>query len=208
MATSCPIASPRRSGYHHELVFDIDSYLQRALPAPGDWLPTELRRAAVLCPIVAHEGRDHVLFVMRPEGMQQHAGQIAFPGGMREADETPLQTALRECFEEVGAPSTSIQPLGELPPRESTSKIHVHCVVARVAPFALRLDSREVDRVIHMPLRELRQNARWQEKPPPFPTPGRQPRTSPHFDHGDDLLWGLTGRFVRDLIDTIPGEPE
>jgi 8-oxo-dGTP pyrophosphatase MutT (NUDIX family) len=208
MRTSCPIASPGRSGYQDDLVFDLDSYLQRVLPAPGDWLPTGLRRAAVLCPIVVHEGCDHVLFVMRPNGSHQHAGQIGFPGGMHEADESPLQTASRECFEEVGTPPEAIQPLGELPPRESTSMIHVHCVVARVATFDLSLDTREVERVIRMPLADLQRDDRWQQKPPPVPTPGQQPRTGPHFKFGDDLVWGLTARFLRDLVEQISGGAE
>lgn len=187
---------------------DLDHYLQHALPTPGDWLPTELRRAAVLCPIVAYQGRDHVLFVMRPAGNHVHAGQIAFPGGMHAASESPLQTALRESLEEVGAPSDKITPLGELEPRASTSKIHVHCVVARVAPFELRPDPREVARILHMPLDELRDDNLWQEKPPPIATAGRQPGTGPHFQFGNDLLWGLTARFIRDLVALIPRDAQ
>ena len=183
---------------------DVDQYLQNALPDPGQWLPTELRRAAVLCPILAHEGRDHVLFVLRPKGTQIHAGQIALPGGMRADDESPLQTALRECQEEVGAPHDLITPLGELEPRASTSKIHVHCVVARVAPFDLRPDPREVARILLVPLDDLRDDDRWREKPAPFATPHRQPRLSPHFHFGDELLWGLTARFIRDLVAQLP----
>ena len=99
---------------------DLDKYLQGALPALGGWLPTELPRAAVLCPILSYQGRDQVLFVLRPEGTQVHAGQIAFPGGMHAQSESPLETALRESLEEVGAPGDSITPLGELEPRESS----------------------------------------------------------------------------------------
>lgn len=190
-------------------MFYLDDYLRRALPQPGDWLPTELRRAAVLCPILAHEGRDHLLFVMRPPGEHAHAGQMAFPGGMQELDESPLQTAMRECFEEVGAPLQAITPLGELPPRDSSSNISVHCVVARVAPFALRPCAREVARVLYMPLDELRNDSQWQHKPPPLATPSQQASVlpsgmGPHFDFGDDLLWGLTARFVRDLLAHLP----
>jgi 8-oxo-dGTP pyrophosphatase MutT (NUDIX family) len=183
---------------------DLDQYLRQALPAPGGWLPTELRQAAVLCPILAHQGRDHVLFVLRPEGTQAHAGQIGFPGGMHADTESPLETALRESFEEVGAPGENVTPLGELEPRESTSKIHVHCVVARVAPFELRPDPREVARILHMPLDELRDDNRWQEKPPPIATPGLERNSGPHFQFGDELLWGLTARFIRDLVAHIP----
>ena len=184
---------------------DIDSYLQRALPAPGGWSPTDLRRAAVLCPIVSHAGQDHVLFVLRPPGDHPHAGQIGFPGGMHEDEESPLETALRECREEIGAPTSAIEPLGELEPRTSTSRIRVHCLVARVTPFALRLDAREVARVIYMPLAELTRGDRWRERPPPIATTAPQPPSSPHFQHGDDLLWGLTARFVRDLTARISG---
>lgn len=183
---------------------DLDKYLQGALPTLGGWLPTELPRAAVLCPILTYQGRDQVLFVLRPEGTQVHAGQIAFPGGMHAPSESPLETARRESFEEVGAPGNSITPLGELKPRESTSKIHVHCIVARVAPFELQPDPREVARILHMPLDELRDDSRWQEKPPPITTPGLKRNIGPHFQFEDNLLWGLTARFIRDLVAHLP----
>ena len=194
---------PGRSGYHDDTVFDFDSYLQRALPTPGGWLPTDLPRAAVLCPIVTHAQADHVLFVKRPEGSNAHAGQIGFPGGMHEADETPLETAAREALEEVGAPPTAITPLGELAPRESSSGIHVHCVVARLAPFELRCDPTEVERVLFVPLAELLLADRWQELPPPDGAPQNIPSTSPHFRFDRDLIWGLTGRFAHDLVTTL-----
>lgn len=187
---------------------DLDRPLANALAAPGDWQPTALRLAAVLCPIVARGGDDHLLFVARHAGSHQHAGQIAFPGGMRAGDESPLATALRECREEIGVPPDAIAVLGCLPPRESSSGILVHCVVARLAPVALVPDPREVARVLHVPLAELRDDARWHERPPPGSVPkallGRQPRLSPHFAFGEELLWGLTARFVRDLLAHLP----
>lgn len=186
-------------------MIDVDSHLQSALPDPADWLPTELRRAAVLCPIVAHEGQDHLLFMLRPQDGRPHAGQIAFPGGMHEAGESPLQTAMRECFEEVGAPAANITPLGELVPRRSSSRIHVHCIVARVAPFEVRMQPEEVDRVIFVPLAELRDTSRWQDRLPPRRPAGAVLHKSPHFEFGDDLIWGLTGRFVRDLVAELEG---
>jgi len=154
----------------------------------------------VLCPIVEHRGQDHILFVMRPQNDRPHAGQIAFPGGMHEADESPLQTAVRESFEEVGAPEAHITALGELKPRASTSRIHVHCVVGRVQPFEVQMQPEEVDRVLFVPLAELRDTTRWQDLLPQERRPGAVLHKSPHFVFGDDVIWGLTGRFVRDLI--------
>ena len=178
----------------------IDERLRAQLAEPGPWQPTTLRRAAVLCPLVMHGGEDHVLFVLRPHGQLQHAGQVAFPGGMRAGDETVLATALREAHEEIGVPRDVVTVLGELPPRASSTGIHVHAVVARLAPFALRPDPREVARVLHVPLAQLRDERRWLERPPPAGAPGQQPPTGPHFVLEHDVLWGLTARFVRDLL--------
>ncbi len=181
----------------------LDERLRGALLPVGPWQPTALRRAAVLCPLLRRDGRDHLVFVARPDGQRQHAGQIAFPGGMRDGEELPLATALRECEEEIGVPADAVSVLGELRPRESSTGILVHCVVARVSPVPLAPDPREVARVLVVPFDELADDARWQELPPPGRATGRQPRTSPHFRLGDDLLWGLTGRFVRDLLERV-----
>ena len=184
----------------------LDETLKQRLDAAlGVWTPTSLRVAAVLCPIVQQDGEDHVLLLVRPAEMRRHAGQIGFPGGMRSGDEDPVSCALRECREEIGLPATAVTILGGLPPRESSSGILVHCLVGRVWPVPVRTDPREVDRVLHVPLRDLLDAARWEEKAPPGTATGQQPRTSPHFVFGTDLLWGLTARFVRDLVDRLHG---
>ncbi len=182
---------------------DLDAQLRERLAPTGGWAHTELRRAAVLCPIVQQGSVDHVLLGLRPMTSDAHAGQIALPGGKREDDEQPVETAVRECREEVGMPPDHVTPLGELQPRVSTSRFHVHCVVARVAPFELRVSAREVERVLFVPLPLLRQPARWRERPPPGPPRAGQPATSPHFAYGDDLIWGLTGRFLQDLVQRL-----
>ncbi|MEZ6037732.1 MAG: CoA pyrophosphatase [Planctomycetota bacterium] len=186
---------------------EVDEHLRRLLPAPGDWQATTMRRAAVLCPLVRRFGEDFVLVLRRPDDARQHPGQLGFPGGMRNGDESPLETALRECDEEVGVGSAHVTVLGELPHRPSSSGILVHCLVGRVADVPLRPDPREVLRVVWLPLAELRDEQRWADLPPPPPYPQPQPGQprflSPHFLHGEDLLWGLTGRFVRDLVTTL-----
>ena len=182
----------------------LDDLQRERLPVPGPWLSTKLRLAAVVCPIVVRAGEDHLIFAARPFGKHQHAGQIGFPGGMRHEHEDPIACALRECHEEIGVPASAVTVLGVLQPRESSSGILVHCVVGRIEPVPLSPDPREVVRVLHVPLRELRDETRWEERTPPPTATGYQPRTSPHFvfpgEAGDELLWGLTARFVRDLV--------
>ncbi|MBM3972690.1 MAG: CoA pyrophosphatase [Planctomycetes bacterium] len=177
---------------------DLDALLRDRLAPIGDWQATTLRRAAVLVPLLAVDGVDGLLLVVRPDAARQHAGQIAFPGGMRDADESIVATATRECREETGVDPATL--LGALTPRVSSSNILVHAVVGRLtAGAALRPCPREVVRTLWLPLAEAFDETRWHELPPPGGATGAQPATSPHFRHGADLVWGLTGRFLRDL---------
>lgn len=178
----------------------LDHLLRARLPAIGDWLPTAARRAAVLCPLVERDGVDHVLFLVRPADARQHAGQIAFPGGMRDGCESVEAVARRECREELGIDDSALDVLGGLGWRESSGGIQVQAVVARLQPVLLRPAAGEVVRVLHVPLADLADAARWRDQPPPSGATGTQSPHSPHFAFGDELLWGLTARFVRDLV--------
>lgn len=184
----------------------LDAVLQaRLLPLPSAWQPTPHRLAAVIAPIFAQDGRDFVLFAVRPTHLKQHPGQIGFPGGMRDGDETVLQTALREYREELGLPTEAVQVLGALPDRHSSTGIQVHPLVARVpTPAGMVLCEREVERVLIVPLDELRDEARWTVEQP-RQTDGRLPPPSPHFRVGDDVVWGLTGRLCWDLVVALRG---
>ncbi len=189
----------------------LDELLRARLDPVGDWHPTTLRHAAVLCPIVAGGSEvdlDHVLFVVRPDDLRQHPGQVAFPGGMADHGESPLQTALRECREEIGVASSALTVLGSLPPRESSSGILVQCLIARMLPVPLVPELCEVAALLRVPLAALRDDSLWHDRAAPPTASGRPLRinntghggsTSPHFRIGDYTLWGLTARFVRDL---------
>jgi 8-oxo-dGTP pyrophosphatase MutT (NUDIX family) len=181
---------------------ELDAVLSRhLLPAARAWQPDATRRAAVLAPLVAVAGVDSLLFVVRADTLRLHPGQIGFPGGADAGDADPIACALRETHEEVGVAPDAVAVLGSLPVLVSSSGFHVHCVVGRVpADARLRLDAREVARTLLVPLRELRDPQRWEERGPPPPVPPGTHRKSPHFAAGADLIWGLTGRFTATLV--------
>ena len=58
----------------------------------------------------------------------------------------------------------------------------------------------DADTYAYFPLEALRDLKRWTERLPPD---GGDGGVSPHFRHGDDVIWGLTGRFIRDLVSQI-----
>ncbi|MFC1941066.1 NUDIX hydrolase [Chloroflexota bacterium] len=71
--------------------------------------------SAVLVPIYYKQGEYHLLFTKRTEEVKDHKGQISFPGGAyEERDRTLVNTALRECTEEIGLATEAVEILGEL----------------------------------------------------------------------------------------------
>jgi len=178
------------------------------LPPPRQFEATPLRLAAVLVPIFLRDGADWLLFTVRRGDLQAHAGQIAFPGGMREGSEDPITCALREAHEEIGVQPEEVTVLGGLPSRDSSSQIRVHVVVGRIGdPSQLRAEPREVERLLAVPWAELRQETRWQQQTPPLPPGAAALRPSPHFQVGADVIWGLTGRITFDLVNALRSEP-
>src|SRR5262245_35766604 len=82
--------------------------------AGGGALP---REAGVLAPLFALGGRPHLLFTVRSLHLTKHRGEIAFPGGARDPDDTSTEhTALREAEEELGLARSGVEVLGALPP--------------------------------------------------------------------------------------------
>jgi 8-oxo-dGTP pyrophosphatase MutT (NUDIX family) len=62
-----------------------------------------LKRAAVAIALTEGEGPDTALLLtLRASSLRAHRGQWALPGGRCDADETPVETALRELEEELG----------------------------------------------------------------------------------------------------------
>ena len=73
--------------------------------------------AAVLVPLYVSGGELHAVFTRRREDLRRHPGEISFPGGRQDDDETDLRlTALREAEEEIGLPARAVELVGALQP--------------------------------------------------------------------------------------------
>jgi len=123
-------------------------------PPPGNGS----RQAAVLIPVIPHPGGARLVYTLRKGHLQDHAGQISFPGGGREpSDGTLLDTALRETTEEIGLPPSDVEVLGTL------EEMYIPPSDYRVSPFVGLLPERaelalapdEVEEIFTVPLREL-----------------------------------------------------
>lgn len=130
--------------------------------------------------------------------LRRHAGQIAFPGGRIEADETPVAAALREASEEVGVEPIGVDVLGELPAASvMASGFDVHTVVGWWRrPVALSpVDTGEVAAVHQLAVADLvdpANRATWVHP---------SGHSGPVFLIGDLFIWGLTGHLISGLLD-------
>src|SRR5499426_2107139 len=120
-----------------------------------DLLPDRLLTpAAVLVPLVERPEGLTVLLTRRTDHLQDHAGQISFPGGRVEpGDADALATALREAEEEIGLARALVTPIGRLDTYITRTGFEVTPVVALVAPpTALAPDPFEVAEAFEVPL--------------------------------------------------------
>ena len=145
--------------------------------------------SAVFVPLIQREGTWHVLFIRRSETVSSHKGQIAFPGGRWEENDSTLQeTALRETREELGETICPAQLLGTLPSvtTHSTGYIIYPFVGILEEPLALEPDSWEVAEVLILPLSI-------------FLTPTKDGEWVA-FNYGTINVWGATARIMQHFI--------
>ncbi|MGE0423126.1 MAG: CoA pyrophosphatase [Reyranellaceae bacterium] len=160
--------------------------------------PAELRAAAVLVPLVDRVGVLSVLLTQRTENMPSHAGQIAFPGGRKQAEDDSLViTALRETEEEVGIDRSFVDVVGSIDTYVTRTGYAVTPVVGFVRPaFTLKPDPREVADIFEVPLDFFLDPANhhvhsrtWQ---------GRERRYYA-MPYGERYVWGATAGMIKNL---------
>jgi 8-oxo-dGTP pyrophosphatase MutT (NUDIX family) len=117
----------------------------------------DLRPAAVAVTLVSDaEVRPCFVLTRRAEGLRNHGGQWALPGGRLDPGESPLQAALRELEEEVGLELAEDAVLGQLDDYPTRSGFVITPVVVWAGPDArMQPDPSEVAAVYRVPLLEL-----------------------------------------------------
>ena len=199
-------------------VDDLRGAFQGRVGIPSVVESVDLRGSAVLAPLYEEDGELFVVLTRRSWALRSHTGQVSFPGGACDEDESAVQAALREAHEEIGLDPASVEVLGELD--------HLMTVVSQsfIVPFVGLLPGRprltpnasEVDAVLEVPVRELLLDEVYREEVWPFTI--RPPWLPEHlmpesgterpiffFELVGDTVWGATASMLRQLLSLALG---
>ena len=169
---------------------------------------SDLVSAAVLLPITERD-EPHILFTKKTASVPHHRGQFSFPGGIVEQrDASRVETALREAWEEIRLPADAVEVLGLLDDTETRATPFVITPVVGIVTERVDFvpDGREIERVLEVPLRTLRDPAifhteLWERNGEPRPV---------HFYRvsAEDVIWGATARILKQFLALVEGGEE
>lgn len=159
--------------------------------------------SAVLVLLYEHRGEPWVVLTRRAAHLRHHAGEVSFPGGRREPGDADLwATALREAVEEVGLDPSTVRPAGRLDSFITISSRSLVCpFLATVAGRPdLVPDPSEVEKVLHVALAELTEEAVWREEVWLLGAAFGGERAMTFFELRGDTVWGATAAVLRRLL--------
>ena len=152
------------------------------------------RLASVL--VVVYGKEPIIIMTEKPKHMKFHAGEISFPGGKLDVNDSDLlQTALRETSEEIGLEITKEQVTGQLEPVVTLNSGFL------ILPFVSVIDeiptlaaNSEVEKIFHIKLE------------PFLKTMANDPNPSHNiiqemytFEYQNQIVWGASARILRQI---------
>lgn len=163
------------------------------------------KTAAVLIPLFIESGQWRILYTRRSVKVQDHKGEVSFPGGAKDpGDASIIQTALREANEEIGLLEDQVEVLGTLKGILSITDYWITPVVAKIDwPFEIYTSADEVDRVFSIPLDWLADPRNKEIRPYRRRRDGVVHSVIFFQEYDGELLWGLTASMTVRLLETL-----
>ncbi|XP_015598472.1 nucleoside diphosphate-linked moiety X motif 8 [Cephus cinctus] len=179
-------------------VRNLKQYLQ-----PRRVIQENASKAAVLVPLCIHKGELGLLYTLRSTKLNTNRGQVSFPGGMHDKNDSSLEeTALRETWEELKIPQdkidiwTSGNPIG----RKDVTVFPVLGFVGEIDLDNLQLNPEEVEEAFVLSLKKLCDPASCHF------TQFRNTYSLPSYTGGKHRVWGLTAAITHMVMcSLVPG---
>jgi len=186
--------------------FNGEAAQQQMIPRPRGVRPPDKaghpRQGAVLVVLYDRDGDTHLVLTRRRDDLNDHAGQISFPGGRREDGEFLKATALREAEEEIGLRPANLTILGRL------TCLYIPPTDYEVYPFVAWHDGRplfrrqlgEVDQIIEVSLSYLLDPANQHEEPWDYRGMIIQ---VPFYLVESHKVWGATAMMLSEFLERL-----
>ena len=133
-----------------------------------------------------------MLLTRRSTALRNHSGEMSFPGGRIDGDETADRGRVREAHEEVGLDPAAVEIVGELTTSATVvSRSHIVPIVGRIRAPDRRWSpaSPEVERVMWVPLAEFVRTDTYRAER--WTVPWGE-RVLYFFELDDETVWGAT----------------
>ena len=166
--------------------------------SPGIEHNGKYRLASIL--VVIYGETPLVVMTEKPRHMKFHAGEISFPGGKIDSDDSDLlETALRETSEEIGLTISKDQVIGQLDPVITLNSgfliLPFISVLDKIPPLSANA---EVEKIFHIPLE------------PFLKTQAKDPDPSHNliqemytFEYENQIVWGASARILKQIHDCL-----
>lgn len=173
----------------------------------GDLEFPGLEKSAVLIPLTDIGDDLEMVFTHRSQDLEQHSGEVSFPGGREEQeDNTLIETALREAYEEIGLHPSDVEVFGALTQMPTITGFRVVAYVGEFPnPYELIADSGEIETIFRAPLRRLADPSIHRVEEREF---NGSVYPVHFFEYEGHTIWGATGWLLNtfleyfDLVDT------
>ncbi len=155
-------------------------------------------QAAVLIPLT-DEPLPELVLTQRSLHLSSHAGEVAFPGGKKDPEDTDLvSTALRESHEEIALPPDAVEIIGHLPAARSKFGLMVTPIVGVIDPGQPLVPNQdELDHIFKVPLQYFLENEPNGIHHAEYD--GRMFEV-PCYHYEGNVIWGLTAYFIAQFM--------
>jgi len=181
---------------------------------------------SVLVPLVEKDGELYVLYEVRAENLRRQPGEVCFPGGRIENNESAEACAVRETSEELNIRPEDIRIIAQMDFLHTYSNFTLYSLLGVIDHNVVKeivVNPDEVKEIFLVPVSFLAENEPeiycFDVLPnigPDFPyekinlsngynwRKGRS--TVPIYRYGDRVIWGLTARITNHLMDLVTGK--
>jgi len=159
---------------------------------------TRYRLASVLVLIYGQSPK--IIMTEKPKSMKFHAGEISFPGGKFDPNDSDLlETALRETSEEIGLHVSKDQVIGQLTPVMTlNSGFLILPFVSLLNEIPPLIPNSEVENILHIPLNSFLKTA-------------AKDTDSSHnlidemytFEYQSQIVWGASARILKEVENNL-----